>query len=179
MEKPFQHASPFDPTHSQASEQQPIGSHQPARSGKRARRKWLKKAILAIVVIAVAAIGAFYLLNRPPQVTIDKSGYQAVFLANGQVYFGKLQQDAGGYLSMTEIYYLQVQDAQPNGSAVKDANKTQQDVASGDTRLIKLGEELHAPKDYMVINKDQMLFWENLKDNGKVALAIKSYKSKD
>jgi hypothetical protein len=43
--------------------------------------------------------------------------------------------------------------------------------------LAKLGGELHGPEDVMYVNRDQVLFWENLKDNGKVVTAIKNYQS--
>ena len=81
---------------------------------------------------------------------------------------------------MSDIYYLQVQQPQPSGSAVADATKSnQQDSVATDTQLVKLGQELHAPEDQMVINKDQILFWENIKDSGKVVQAIDAYKAKE
>jgi len=41
--------------------------------------------------------------------------------------------------------------------------------------LRKLGNEIHGPVDQMIINSDQILFWENLKDDGQVAQAIERY----
>lgn len=41
--------------------------------------------------------------------------------------------------------------------------------------LAKLGNELHGPEDKMFINSDQLLFWENLKDDGQVAKAISDF----
>ena len=38
--------------------------------------------------------------------------------------------------------------------------------------LIKLGEELHEPEDLMIINKDNILFIENLKADSKIVKAI-------
>ena len=43
--------------------------------------------------------------------------------------------------------------------------------------LQKLGSELHGPEDQMVINRDQVQFWENLKDDGQVVKAITTYKA--
>ena len=42
-------------------------------------------------------------------------------------------------------------------------------------QLIKLGEEVHGPEDTMVINRDQMLFFENLKSDGKVTQLIRQH----
>ncbi|MEI7818852.1 MAG: hypothetical protein WCI47_01915 [bacterium] len=99
-----------------------------------------------------------------------KSGqYQAVFMTNGQVYFGKIKSLTKDSVSLSDIYYLQVQQqVQPD-----EKSKTKEDQQLS---LAKLGGELHGPEDNMYINRDQMLFWENLKDDSKVVQAIKANK---
>lgn len=93
---------------------------------------------------------------------IDTKKMQAVFLNNGQVYFGKIGDLNKDYLSMTEIYYLRVnQQVQPG-----------QQSNPNDVSLAKLGCELHGPDDRMVINRAQVVFWENLKTDGQVADAV-------
>jgi hypothetical protein len=95
--------------------------------------------------------------------------YQAVFLTNGQVYFGKVTHTDSSYVKLTDIYYLQVQQqVQP-----KDQSQSQSPQVS----LAKLGGELHGPEDIMYISRQQVLFWENLKNDGKVAKAIADYKA--
>jgi hypothetical protein len=47
-----------------------------------------------------------------------------------------------------------------------------------DLSLMKLGNELHGPTDMMQINRDHVLFVEDMKDDARVVQAIKSYKSK-
>jgi hypothetical protein len=44
---------------------------------------------------------------------------------------------------------------------------------------VKLGCELHAPFDQMVINRDQVTFWENLQDDGQVAKAVATFKKEN
>jgi hypothetical protein len=41
--------------------------------------------------------------------------------------------------------------------------------------LVKLGNELHGPKDEMTINKAHIIFVEDLKADGKVVTAIDKY----
>jgi hypothetical protein len=87
-------------------------------------------------------------------------------LNGGQVYFGKIQALNSKYLTMDNIYYLRVnQQVQPNQST----------SSSQDISLAKLGCELHGPDDLMVINRDQVTFWENLKDDGQVVKAISEF----
>jgi hypothetical protein len=83
------------------------------------------------------------------------------------VYFGKISNVTGEYVKLTDIYYLQVQQ-QAQGQ--QPAQNTQQPQFS----LAKLGSELHGPEDTMYINRKEVLFWENLKDDGKVVQAIKN-----
>ncbi len=89
-------------------------------------------------------------------------------MTNGQVYFGKLASKRGDYLVLTDIYYLQANKAVQPGAEVD-----KQDMA-----LVKLGSELHGPTDRMEINKDHVLFIEDLGETSKVMEAIKSYKAK-
>ena len=91
--------------------------------------------------------------------------YQAVFLTNNQVYFGKLAKQNSQYPVLTDIYYLRVtqplQPSQPNPNI----------------SLIKLGDELHGPADKMEINRDQILFVEDLKPDSQVVTAIRNFKA--
>src|ERR1044071_7238063 len=70
---------------------------------------------------------------------VDKSRYQAVFLASGQVYFGKITEINKDTFKLEDIYYLKT------GSVDKAGNPT----AGADVSLVKLGKELHAPDDVM------------------------------
>lgn len=95
---------------------------------------------------------------------------QAVFLNGGQVYFGNIEDLNAKYLRMSNIYYLRVnQTVQPNQEGAN------QQAASNDISLVKLGCELHGPQDEMLINREQVIFWENLKDDGQVAKAVDEY----
>jgi hypothetical protein len=122
---------------------------------------------VAVVVLGWFAAKAYGMLMA--DAAVKGKQYQAVFLTNGQVYFGKLTRTDSSYVKLTDIYYLQVQQqVQP-----KDQNSSQQPQVS----LAKLGGELHGPEDIMYISRQQVLFWENLKDDGKVTKAIKDYKA--
>lgn len=123
-------------------------------------------AIIVVIVVLLLAGGAGYLWWTTKSLTSDD--YHAVFLTNGQVYFGKLASKRGDYLVLTDIYYLQANKAIQPGVEVD-----KQDMA-----LVKLGNELHGPKDRMEINKDQVLFIEDLGETSKVMEAIKGYKAK-
>lgn len=90
-----------------------------------------------------------------------KEGYQAVFLDNNQVYFGKLRRfaDNAQFVSLKNVYYLRNID----------------DEAVLNFDLIKLGGEIHSPQDEMHINVSKILFWEKLQDDGPIVTAILNF----
>lgn len=143
------------------------------RNAKRAPKSTSSNAtiaiVLAIVAILVVAFIGLGLMKQDKTFNSDvkTKQYQAVFLTNGQVYFGKIKDQSKATLKLENIYYLQVQqDVQPADDKAKDQNLS----------LAKLGKELHGPEDVMYIDKDQVLFWENLKNDSQVVKAIKDAK---
>jgi len=132
--------------------------------------------VLIVLLIITSIITSAYLVTRMTTAgaygnAVNSKEYQALFLTNGQVYFGHLAGVNNGYVKLTDIYYLQVQQQVQPGQ--KDASQ------NPNVSLAKLGNELHGPEDQMYVSREQVLFWENLKDSGKVVQAIKSYQSKN
>ncbi len=128
------------------------------------KKPWMIGAIVVVILVVLAA-GWWLMKTMGADAGIKKSQYQAVFLTNGQVYFCKLSNVTDKYVECSDIYYLQVQQA------VQPADKNSTNNNSS-VSLAKLGNELHGPEDSMHINRDQILFWENLKDDGKVVTTI-------
>jgi len=135
---------------------------------KRSVIKWLAIAVAGIVVLG--ALAWFFIFRGSAAAQIDGSNYQAVFLTSGQVYFGKLQFVDDKYMKLTNVFYIQTATS---SSTVQSSAAT-----SSDMQLIKLGNEIHGPKDAMLISRDQVLFFENLQTDGKVAKTIKDYNDK-
>lgn len=149
-------------------------SHNNSKFGD--KRKMVKTAIIGLAVIALLALAAgataFGLTASSEQRSIAGDKYQAVFLTNGQVYFGKISKIDESHVSLNDIFYLQQQSQEPQEQGEQAAANTD----DTNTSLAKLGSELHGPEDVMFINKEQVLFWENLKTDGKVSQAIADYK---
>lgn len=140
------------------------------------KSNWLMRLLLALtVVLVVGALGWFLWTNSKDSASsiIDSNKNQAVFFTNGQIYFGKLTIINDDYLQLKDVFYIQ---SNPTAAENKEDGATQP-VAAGDMKLIKLGEEIHGPDDIMVINRDQVLFFENLKNDSQVVKLINEYKS--
>lgn len=121
--------------------------------------------LVAAVALAVAGHG-----NDNESQYVQSSKYQAVFLNNGQVYFGNIDSLNNQYVRLSNIYYLTQNGGSSDTSATSSSNYS----------LVKLGcQQIHDPEDQMVINRDQVTFWENLNDNGKVVQSIKQFQKQN
>lgn len=156
------------PSHAPA----PASTHQASKKSRSKMLGWIALVIAIFVITGLVFLSAaiFGKAQSGSQIDVRRSQYQAVFLNNNQVYFGKITNITDRGITLKDIYYLQVQQ---NVQSSDDKSKTQQQQQQN-LSLAKLGGELHGPEDQMFINRDQVLFWENLKDDGKVVQAIKN-----
>jgi hypothetical protein len=142
---------------------------------KRGTTFWLVVILVGLAVIW--SVGAFLSGNSTNFGRLanwaDFTRYQAVFLTNGQVYFGKVMDVNSQTLVLEDIYYLR-STKNLQVSEEKLGVSTEADNFS----LVKLGKEIHGPEDKMSINLSQVLFVENLKYDSRVVEAIREYKSK-
>lgn len=147
----------------------PAAHHKQPRS-KKSLIKITALSVVAVVVLAGLVVGGLFATRTVFASPIEKDKYQAVFLASGQVYFGKLESLNGQYNRLTDVFYIQATAAEEDAQNPQDTN-----VDATDLQLIKLGNEVHGPEDAMLINRDQILFVENLKVDGRVSDSIRQY----
>jgi len=156
-----------------ASSRSAGNSFKTAEHSKRDKKKLPKLKLIAIAVGVLVVLGAvFWWMGQQSNVAgqIDKSKYQAVFFTNGQVYFGKLTKVDGDYYKLTDVFYIQ--EAQKTTTESDNPQETDTSQQGTSPQLVKLGGEIHGPEDAMIINRDQVLFFENLKNDGKVSDVI-------
>jgi hypothetical protein len=85
------------------------------------------------------------------------SGYSAVLMTNGTVYFGKLEGLGSPYPVLRDVYYVQ--------SSVNPETKLVTSV------LVRRGREWHSP-DHMIINEKSIMLVEPVGQDSKVAQLI-------
>ena len=90
-----------------------------------------------------------------------KTEYQAVFLDNGQVFFGRLENGGSSHPLLREVYYIGRQ-ASPDGKEVKNI-------------LLKRGGEWHGP-EYMYLTSSHIVMIEPVSPTSRVAELIKALK---
>lgn len=134
-----------------------------------ARARWIY-VVGGVVVLAGLVYGAMMLWPSARQ-SVATDRYQAVFLDNGQVFFGKLKNTDGSYLRLEKAYYTKKQDLPT------DATEEQKAAVANNVSLVKVGDEVYGPENVMMVRSEQILFWQNLSADSKVAKAIDSAKN--
>lgn len=135
----------------------------------------VNKTVVAVVAVVVVLLVGLYLLasstnllaNVPLIGNLAKKnmeGYHAVFLSNNQVYFGRLRNEGSQFPILEDVYYLR-QSAQLGDEA-----------EAGKLDLVKRGRELHGPENSMKVNRDHILFVENVRLDSVVGQAIQKAK---
>ena len=112
---------------------------------------------LRLVLIAlVLLVGAFAFVEWW-DFTLPRIGgarYQAVFLSNGQTYFGRYVDRLGPYVKIEDAFYIQ----QTPG----------QDDQPAQSRIVRRGSELHQPTRFVLVPKSAILFVEDLRSDSSV-----------
>jgi len=114
-----------------------------------------------IMLVAVFAVCAASCGTRAEDLSFNTE-YQAVFVDNGQVFFGKLERGGSGHPLLRDVYYIGRQ-ASPDGKEVKNI-------------LLKRGAEWHAP-DFMYLTASHIAMIEPVSPISRVAELIKDLKT--
>jgi hypothetical protein len=149
-----------------------VTAKKPAKGGS-----WVKGLITLIVVLVIIG-GGVYLISSYTGIgsgllfgTGLRGDWQAVFLTNGQVYFGKVARINNETVVLRNIYYLQVVTQPLQRSAEGEVIQQEEQRLT----LIKLGNEIHGPQDEMMINRSHVVIMEDLKSDSRVVQAINDY----
>ena len=122
---------------------------------------------MALPWVAIVLAGAFLAATVDPR-ALPFTGTEklsAVFLVDGQAYFGHLEDVPwSDTVTLRDVYYFD------------DATKITTDLPVG---LVKRGSELHGPADGMQIRRDRILGIEQVTLDSAVAQAIASQRALD
>jgi len=135
-------------------------------SSSKRKNNGLLTLIVGIIILIILVIALFLVFLKPAMnqtSSSSSSSWSAVFLTNGRTYFGKIEKDIAGFITLNDVYYLQVKQAPP----VAEGEEPQSQLS-----LMSVGEEIHGPENFMRINKDHVLFIEELKADSSIVTSI-------
>ena len=126
--------------------------------GKPCMQKFLL-SLVALASLAIATALGFMAWQGMGErgVPALTTPYQAVALANGQVFFGRLDGHSSSYLVLRDVFYIQSRQ-----------NPDTKEVAN---ILVKRGGEAHGP-DRMVLNRQQVTLIEPVTEGSRIAKLI-------
>lgn len=122
------------------------------------RNRYIAGFVVLLLVIALASYG----FARSSK---NNNTRYAVFLTNGQAYFGYLDNPKSDFITLRDVYYLPPTERLQDGSS-REGKKLS---------LRRLGSEIHGADGTMVINKNTVAFYEKMRDDSKINDAIKRY----
>lgn len=123
------------------------------------KKTGITSMILGSLLIALAFTGC----DKSGQKLSFTTDYQAVFLDNSQVYFGKLEEGGSEHPLLREVYYIGQQQA-PDGKGIANI-------------LLKRGNEWHSP-DFMYLTRNHIVMIEPVSNTSRVGELIKKLKAK-
>ena len=116
---------------------------------------------IAGIAIAIVGFVLLFAIVRWWDFALPNLGaarYQAVFLSNGQTYFGRYIDRIGPYVKIEDAFYIQ-----QTPTATED-----QPQLPPESRLIRRGSELHQPLPSVLIPRSAILFIEDLRSDSAV-----------
>jgi hypothetical protein len=160
-----------------------VSSHPAASPAANVRKTKLSKGLMGMHFVHVVLLFALTILVASLAVYVasagrsfaerkyvDSSRLQVVSLANGLVYIGRITALNNDYVRLADTFFI------TPSQAVQGSDKQAQ-VVNYD--LVKPGCEIFGLEDEMVINREQLVFWENLKSDGKAAKAVEEYRKQN
>ena len=117
--------------------------------------------LLIIGAIVCGSVYYIYMYKAESKPDPGGSSYYAVFLADGQVYFGELLSKSRGEIVLTNPYYLQLNGAD-----------SQTVLSNSGFVIMKLEKQQHDPMNKLYINRDHVLYFEQLRKDSKLVESI-------
>lgn len=153
----------------------------------------LPYAVIAMAIILAAA--AMFVQHKQFRNTLPAETYQAVFLSNGQIYFGQLDTLSRSHMHLSDVYYIQetttvVEEPVATTELPVDADTVSalgaaDEVAVAEStpqtqtglQVVRVGSEIHQPVNELVLNRDHIIMWQNLSPDSQIIDAITTEKS--
>jgi len=132
-------------------------------SPSKGKKHGLVVLIVGIIILIILVVVLTFVFLGPAMNKTSSSSWSAVFLTNGRSYFGKIVKENTEFITLDDVYYLQVQQVPPS----VEGEESQPQLS-----LMSVGDEIHGPENFMRINKDHVLFIEKLKSNSSVVASI-------
>lgn len=147
------------------------------------KRRMLRRALYAGVIVVVALIA--YTVYKGTKNSSTESGtnpnaafqsnsffessYYGVFMDNNDVYFGRITKRDDQFVTLENTFYLRV-------TQVPQKTADGKDIALSSFDLIKVGTEVHKPKDKVELQVSHIISIQELDPSSQVIGVMNNYK---
>ena len=119
-----------------------------------------KKILIGAAILLLLLVIILFAVSRG-KTAVSGSGWYAIKLVNGEMYFGQIADEKADPLAVKNVYYN-----------YQGKDETDQ---SSNLRLVKRGKESYGPSGEMLVVRSQVVYIEPLKKSSKVLEAILEY----
>ncbi len=120
-------------------------------------------ALLVVGIIVLVAIIVFLVMTIFISPARGDNWY-ALFLTNGQTYFGQISKQNSDLIVLKDVHYLQMQQVPP----LEEGEEPQSQLS-----LMSVKDEIHSPEGEVQINRDHVLYVQKLRENSQIISGIK------
>ena len=131
-------------------------------------KKILSYLLLIIFILLIIWLG-FIIVKK----VVSAPNYQAVKLASGEVYFGKLH--LFPRLKMTDAHYVQYTPAKPASPELQRGEEGDT-TATPENQLLPLSAMAFQPTNTLYLLKEQISWWTDLSPDSQIVKLIKQEK---
>ena len=136
---------------------------------QKTRKPFMGGVVVIIVLVAIAGLAGYALNSKSLWSQKSQKKFHAVFLSNGQVYFGTIKQEDRENLTLENVFYVQMIDQQVPSEVEGEAPRTVQVP-----QLVRKGDEFYGPANTIRINRDQITVVEELTEGSQVLKDIQA-----
>lgn len=134
-------------------------------------------AYICVGLALILAVTQFWLYGLRYRRIFSSDVWASVTLTNGQSYIGHLEQYGPNTVVLFDAYYLQAvaTDAATEETAIATDTTATNDSSTQtqpNLQLVSIADDLHKPYNYLIINRDQVLYWQQLSDQSPIVQTL-------
>lgn len=135
------------------------------------RKNHFLRGVVTIVILALIAGGVGYAVNRY-YFTLSKNKqetFHAVFLTNGQAFFGTIRSEDEYNIILDDVFYMQLVNRQ-----MPPAEEGGEPQVVQVPQLVRKGDEYYGPSGTIRINRNQVTTIEELREDSDILKEIRA-----
>lgn len=125
---------------------------------------WMMITLLILIIILASAL---WFIKQPDSKFVKDTNLKAIALDNGQVYYAKVVKEDARSIYLDDVYYIQTEQR-----VIPAEDEDSEDQVVSVPVLVKRGDEIHKPVDFLQLNRDRVVGIETVGQDSEILLEI-------